>query len=175
MRFSSNFNPVIKSKNKQEKKNQVAIINSQIVDQVVVAPKQQSEKYIHYSRNNDNKDRNYIQELIVEHHSNVINDEICKALDSLTLPEVLYTDKDGNNTIHLASYCGQNFILERILEKFGKDVNINLINRDGENALTLSIKGYGFWKSIKILYNYDAKIPGNRKDMLIEYAVNHGY
>lgn len=132
------------------------------------------EKYIRYSHNNTGKDRNQLQQAITDRNTNRLTADIKAIIDQATLEDLLHVDKDGNNAIHLAAYCGQNFILEELLAKF-TTVDITTKNPDGETPLTLAIKGHGFWKILKILLKKGAEIPDGRKEGLQQYAVDNGY
>ena len=132
------------------------------------------ERYVKYNRNNTGTNRNFIQEFITTYKSNKITYKVQDILDNLTIEDILYTDNNSNNTIHLASYCGQNLMLDSILDKF-KDINLNVTNEDNETPITLAIKKGGFWKVIKSLLKHGAEIPSDRVKGLEEYAINNDY
>ena len=61
-------------------------------------------------------------------NSQLINNNICEILD-----------KNGWNVIHYSSYFGYYEILDFILNKFNNKSNINMINYEGWNALSLAV------------------------------------
>jgi len=127
-----------------------------------------------YSHNNVGKNRNAIQEAICALNCNKLSPVIEAMIDGLQQADITHTDIDGNNTLHLAAYCGCSLILERILQK-AVGVNINAANNDDETAITLAIKKQGFWKCIKMLVRHNAFITDDRLKALEAYAVDIGY
>lgn len=137
-------------------------------------PNYHKEYQVRYSHNNEGKNRNEIQEAIMT-SSNWISSEIQSILDKLVLADVLHTDDDGNNTLHLAAYSGHSYVMEEVLKRFGTEIDVNLENKDEESAVTLAIKRRGFWKTIKALLRFGGFVPKHRKKGLEEFAVNHGF
>lgn len=133
------------------------------------------EHTVRYSHSNMDKNRNAIQCALVSANSNRLTGELSAAIDRCTLADLLHTDVDGNNTVHLAVYCGLSYALERLLERFGSDIDVNAANTANETPMTLAIKARGFWKCIKLLLKYGAIVPENRREGLIEYTTDNGY
>jgi len=130
------------------------------------------EMNVRYSRNNNDKDRNLLQQSIMNNNFNSLTNETKKYIDQVE--DINYRDIDGNTALMLACYCGQSYTIEYILKKF-PDINLDLENNDHETSLTLAIKARGFWKSIKILINCGANVPSHRIKTLERYAIDMGY
>jgi uncharacterized protein len=132
------------------------------------------EKPVFYSRNNENKNRNDIQRALTNSESNKIQGALEVAFQASTIDDMLYTDVDGNNTLHLVAYCGSNYLMEEILKKF-PTLDVNVPNPGKETPVTLAIKKRGFWKTLEILLKYGGAIPGHRKKALEKFAFDEGY
>lgn len=124
-----------------------------------------------YSRNNTDKERNSLQEMICNHNTNTLSKTIKERIDRASITEITYKDCDGNNTLMLACYCGFSKIVSYILDKFA--INLETINNDGETALTLAIKKRGFHYTVGHLLDKGAKIP--RLKSLERYAIENGF
>lgn len=169
LRFSSQF-AVTKSKPKPAPKP----IHVQIEPLELKEETRVKERYVRYNRNSKGKKRNTLQEEIVSKNNNRITDRIAELISKATIEDIKYNDIDGNNTLHLTAYSGQDLIMAELIKKF-PDGDINCKNPDGETPFTLAIKGQGFWKVMKILMKIGAEIPDGRKKSLQEYAVDHEY
>lgn len=126
---------------------------------------------VHYSRNNTGKNRNPLQESICKHIFNSISAETSDLLKNSTLEDILHQDIDGNNTLMLASYCGQSATVVEILRRY-PNLPLDLENPKHETAVTLAIKARGFWKTLTALTESGAKIPGHRRKSLEQFAIN---
>ena len=113
------------------------------------------DKDISYYNNNLEKDKkkyaisqvntNYKTSFNTEYTSNslLINNNICEALD-----------KNGWNSIHYSSYFGYYEILDYIINKFNTKSNINIINNEGWNALSLAVYKQQI-QCVELLMTYD--------------------
>lgn len=126
----------------------------------------------HYSRNNKDKNRNPLQELIMDHFCDVLPEKISNVLSVSTLEDIIFRDIHGNNTLMLAAYCGHSKIVKAILDQFPQ-VNIEEKNNDGETAVTLAIKKRGFHHTLGVLVDKGARIP--RVKQLARYAIENGF
>ncbi len=131
------------------------------------------ERYVKYTRNNTGKNRNILQEFIVNTKHNILPD---KLRDMLSIENIIYTDSEKNTALHLAAYCGHSLIVELLLS-FIKDYKdlINQENSDGETPVTLAIKKQGYNKTLLILLNNGGIIPEKRSKALMRYAIDNGY
>ena len=138
------------------------------------------ERRVRYSQNNTGKNRNPLQQKITMEYNREATEEMKSLIDQASISDLLYTDNDKNNCIHLMAYCGLSHLLKYTLEKM-KSRNeitseiINLENKDGESALTLCIKKRGFHRIMNMLFLCGAKIPGKKKKALSKYAIDEGY
>lgn len=132
------------------------------------------ERRINYSRNNDSKNRNTLQEAIMDNEFNSITTPIQHYLDNSVLSDMKYTDLDGNNVLHLATFCGHSYLVEKILHKY-PNLDLTVKNGDDETAMTLAIKKRGFWVTIETLLKAGATIPSERSKGLEQYAIDNGY
>lgn len=131
---------------------------------------------IGYSRNNDGKNRNELQQAIMNCIQNKITDKMMTHIDTFQNSYFLHDDVDGNNTLMLAAYCGNSCLVQFLLEKFPEfEKYIHRFNNYGESALTMAIKKRGFWKTVELLLNYGAEIPKNRQKGLEQYCINNKY
>lgn len=171
MRFSSQF-AVVKKKSKA---TNVPIM----AGRTVVLPTELKaiegiiERPIKYSRNNEGKSRNTLQEAIMSNMWSTISNEATLLLDESTINDITFTDIHGNNALHLAAYCGQDQTVQAIMNKY-PDVDINLYNDKNESALTLAIKKRGFHRTIGVLLGAGATIPANRLEPLEKFAADRG-
>jgi hypothetical protein len=134
------------------------------------------EREIHYSMNNEGRGRNRIQEEIVKDLLGKNWEAVNQCIELATIEDILHLDNDGNNTLHLAAYCGRFPAMKAILEKFPQLTDqINLKNPQAETALTLSIKKRGYHKTIGILLDHGAVIPDGRAKYLEQYAISKGF
>ncbi|XWV24722.1 hypothetical protein QJ856_gp1061 [Tupanvirus deep ocean] len=133
-----------------------------------------NENSVKYSRNNLNKNRNPLQEEIMDCVCNKITDRMKLLLEKSTIYDLMHCDIDGNNAIMLASYCGHSIFLEKILEKYPK-LSFDVENNDGETAMTLAIKKNGYWKTINLLLNAGANIPSSRQKQLERFCIDHSF
>jgi ankyrin repeat protein/uncharacterized protein YegL len=132
------------------------------------------EKYVRYSRNNFNKARNILQEIIINCTHNKLTNEVREAIDKSTIEDLNYKDIDGNTALILSAYCGNSFCTEYILKKY-PSINLTETNNNGETAITLAIKKNGYWKTINVLMQAGATIPDSRKKALERYCINKQY
>lgn len=132
------------------------------------------EKYVKYSRNNTGKMRNNLQRAIARANTNKLEGPLLEYFLTCTEQDIVHEDADGNNTLHLAAYCGSNLLVEQILRRF-PNLDPNVPNRDGETPVTLAIKHRGFWKTLIILLKHGGEIPADRKWRLKMYARLAGF
>jgi ankyrin repeat protein len=96
-------------------------------------------------------------------NSQLINNNICEILD-----------KNGWNAIHYSSYYGYYEILDFILNKFNNKSNINIINYEGWNALSLAVYKQHKKNNRKIvsllLFKADFTIKDKNNKIAIEYT-----
>jgi len=174
LRYSSNFRKKINtagSRNKGRDLEIRAIVPAPIVQRITDAAhfEQPIQKY---SRNNDGKNRNKLQESIMKNLCCTISEET-KSL--MNLDSILHVDADGNNTLHLAAYCGQDGTIRAIFEQKLPDDFIHQENSDGESAITLAIKKRGFHRTLGLLLDRGACIPEKRLKPLQRYAIENGF
>lgn len=175
LRDASKFDTFdIALKPKQKSANNYQTVQSQInpVTQAIEETSHNKEYPVRYSRNNEGKDRNKLQEFITDSLFNTISSQ--NIVDKYIESDITYIDKDGNNAIMLAAYCGHSEIL-KVLLKNTKGCNINKCNHKGESAMSLAIKGRGFYKCMKLLMQYDALVDEDRKKGLEEFAIDRGF
>jgi ankyrin repeat protein len=180
-RFGSQFASQTKAISSAKSGNQQLPSNN--VNQAISNSSVWKERTPFYSRNNNNKSRNSLQESIASNEFNKISVETDRLLANSSLADIIAVDVDGNNALHLAAYCGQSFTVKRILDMYysngsicnGSICNIELLNNDGETAVTLAIKKRGFHKTLGHLLDCGAKVPENRKKGLERFAIDNGY
>jgi ankyrin repeat protein/uncharacterized protein YegL len=127
-----------------------------------------------YNRNNADQGRNALQEAIMNNEWNRMTPEIVRCLEASTLDDLVHTDTDGNNALHLSAYCGQVGTTAAILKKHPQ-FPLETTNTHEETPLTLAIKKRGFWLTIKELLSAGAGIPGGRKSALEQFCINHDF
>ena len=167
MRFSSQFKAMVVSKKPNVQQNNVYVIPPQKLIDEKPAWK---ERPVRYSRNNDGKRRNSLQEAIISYTFNMITSQIQQALDNSTYADITHRDINGNTALTLAAYCGNSEVVKIILDKY-PDTDVEVTNDDGETAMTLAIKKRGFWKVMKVLIDKGATIPAARRDALEQAMV----
>lgn len=129
-----------------------------------------------YSHNNENKKRTPLQQAIMSLQVEILPPEISTLIESSSLNDILHKDADGNNTLHLAAYSGMKKITAAILKKFSPTDILQLLevlNDDGETAVTLAIKKRGFHQTLGVLLDAGAKIPRVKK--MERFAIEHGF
>jgi len=126
----------------------------------------------HYSRNNKDKKRNTLQELIMDHFCDSLPEKIFTVIQVSTLEDIRFCDVDGNNALMLAAYCGHSQIVKAILDQFPM-MDISEENNDDETAVTLTIKKRGFHHTLGVLVDKGATIP--RMKQLERYAIENGF
>jgi len=172
LRFASQFGAMVKSKPKPKIPT---IAQSHKSEPLAIANKAAwKELTVRYSRNNYNKGRNALQEAIMNNQLYKLTSEIKNALENSTLSDILHTDVNGSNALHLAAYCGHQLTVKAILEKY-TNLDLELTNDDEETALTLAIKKRGFHNTIGILLDAGAVIPPGRSKSLEQFAINGGF
>ena len=174
MRFSSLFaNEVIKPEKKQpvfvEKKleKKLPMINIK-------------ENPVKYSFNNEGKERNKLQEKIMKTYPKRFLKETIDYVKSATDEDFLHKDIDGNNSLHLAAYCGSDSIIGEIFNHFALKPEIIqelliMENKYNETAITLAIKKRGYYDSLKLLTGAGGYIPTQRVEPLKQFCINNGY
>jgi len=176
LRFGSQFGQ-IKSKNTTTTDNGNNNISVNPVKRIESEPDYVKEYGVRYSKNNDGKNRNQLQELIMD-SINTLTPRMTSAISSLTPDQMSHLDNDGNNALHLACYSGLSYFVDRMLQHLPSDLVENLVNlpnNDGETPTTLAIKKMGYWKTLKHLLKAGGYVPQERLRGLEEYAVNQGY
>jgi ankyrin repeat protein/uncharacterized protein YegL len=176
MQYSSKF-AVAKTKQKAEDKKPAAYAAYQpaVAVQKAIKPEPEwKEPNIHYSFSTVYGNRNEFQKWLLGYGSNKIAPMVKDKIDALTIDDMLYTDEDGNNTLHILTLCGQDKMIGVLLQKF-PDLDVNVKNNDGETPLTIAIKKRGYYKTIRHLNKAGAEIPGGRKRALEKYAAINGY
>ena len=113
------------------------------------------EKPVNYSFNNNGKERNELQEKIINTYPKRFCQETIDYVKTVKDEDFLYKDIDGNTSLHLAAYCGSDSIIKEILNHFSikpelQDL-IMMENKYKETAVTLAIKKRGFYDSLKLL------------------------
>jgi ankyrin repeat protein/uncharacterized protein YegL len=134
-----------------------------------------TERRVFYTRNNNNTGRNAISEFIVNLTTNRLTSDILTVIDNTSPEALMHPDKNGNTAFHLLAYTGCSNILEHLLEKFSKQLDLNILNNDKETPLTLAVKGYGYFKSMNILFKHGALIPDGRSKSLQKYCISGGF
>jgi ankyrin repeat protein len=82
-------------------------------------------------------------------------------------------DTDGNNALHLASYCGHCDTVTAIVAR--KRDLVNVPNAAGETPVTLAIKKRGFHRTLGVLIDNGGAIPKGRSKGLQQYAIDKGF
>ena len=134
-----------------------------------------SERRVKYTRNNQNKGRNTLQEAICSVQCDYLSRDLENQLQKCTIEDAMHLDNDGNNALHLAAYCGQSKTVKSLGDKFCPGIDLNLENKDGETAVTLAIKKRGFRRTLQILLDNGGCIPESRQKGLEQYAIATGY
>ena len=111
MRFSSLFAPEVI---KHEKKP--VIVEKQVEKKLPMF--KNVENPVKYSHNNTGKERNTLQELIMNAYPKRFSQAAIDYVKSAKDEEFLHKDKDGNTALHLAAYCGSDSIINEILNHF---------------------------------------------------------
>lgn len=166
LRFGSQFVSIPKNKAQQ------SVSIPQNTETKLIQMKK--ENHVNYSRNNMNKNRNELQQAIMNNLYNSETTEILNLINSSSIDDIYFKDVDGNNTLMLAAYCGQSINIKIILDKY-TSLDLEQENLAGETALTLAIKKQGRWKSIKILLDAGATVPIDRSDGLQQYAIDNNF
>jgi ankyrin repeat protein len=175
MRFGSQFAAVIPVNKPVVAPAVAAILEPELVKKIADAPAWK-EVSVNYSRNSVGKGRNALQESIMDNIWNKVTPDTARLLAAATIADILHTDDDGNNTLHLAAFCGQVETTKIIIEKFkGLGLDLEAVNAKQETALTLAIKKRGFHRTVQLLLDFGAVIPGGRSKALQEFAINCGY
>ncbi|KAJ8688213.1 hypothetical protein QAD02_024008 [Eretmocerus hayati] len=84
---------------------------------------------------------------------NQCQEVLCKLLQSDYLFKIDELNESGSTALHLASSAGNGVSLRLLLES-GADPN--LLNRDGESALDIAIRGENY-AEVEVLLNYNAR------------------
>jgi uncharacterized protein len=189
LRFGSKF-AAIESSNKP-KVTQIGDVPQHMKPLPIKEKAEYTERNVHYSFNNDGKDRNVIGSLImsispktkqiIEKYQSVLEylngnypaDHPNKAGEPMvTFEDMLHRDVNGNTPLMLASYAGHVLVVDEILKKFSTQLDLSQTNNDGETAITLAIKKKGYWKIMQSLLKNGATIPENRKKPLEQFAIS---
>lgn len=125
-----------------------------------------------YSYNSVGKNRNRLQELLMQQRCDDVSDDLKEVIENSTVEDVMYEDIDGNNAIMLAAYAGLSKALQTLLTRH-PNLSIGKFNADEENAVTLAIKKRGFHHTLRVLLDAGCSIP--RKDRLERFAVENKY
>ena len=169
LRFASQYAALPSS---ERKPVAIAHANNTTLAVEQVSEAEHKERVVYYNRNNKDKGRNSLQEVIMSTQKLIKGDMLDKLLASCTDTDLQHVDADGNNTLLLACYCGQYPLLEQLLLKFKLDVNV--CNK-GETPLTLAIKTHGFFRCVQLLVQHHASLPNGRGKALEQFAIDHGY
>jgi ankyrin repeat protein/uncharacterized protein YegL len=179
LRFGSQFKKIKVGPKKNVIMPRNPVQNKQLK---IKAEPEYSEMAIRYSQNSENGNRNALQKFIIDYKSNKVTIIVKALIDSIPIETILHEDDYGNNVIHICALCGQNKILEAILQKFSDDqgkindmIDINKKNKSNETPLTIAIKKQGFWKVMKVLIKEGAEIPDGRAKALEEFSINNGF
>jgi ankyrin repeat protein/uncharacterized protein YegL len=175
-RFASQF------KSQPKKTNTSVTSNYKVTSNVVPAiakTKRWNEITPSYSRNNEGKDRNELQEAIIDNYA-YSSSKIDNLIRNANNDHVSHTDCDGNNALHIAAYCGQIETVKLLLSRFfgiEKPLHnlIDSVNDHNETALTIAIKKRGFHKTIGLLLDENSTVPSDRKKGLERYAIDYSY
>jgi len=170
LRYSSKFQVQVPKRTEQKR---VAIMNR--VEPVKIAATAWNEQRLKKISFADNPSRNDLQRQIL----------VCKKpaklqIDDslLTVENITHLDSEGHNALHLAAYCGQYIILERMLKVLTGNVNvnvkdiINLTDTNGETPLTLAIKKNAWNFTIETLVKYEASCCIDRLKALQRYVLD---
>ncbi len=141
--------------------------------QMIAAVGYNEPKLLHYKYLNDALKRNDLQKIIMSKFTPCKALELAKKL-AITKEDVLYTDLDGNNAIHLAAFDGQYSILEMLLT-FVNVAEANLENPNTDSAFTLAVKKQGWDKTLAILIKFGVSCSLERMKPLQRYCVDCGY
>lgn len=145
------------------------------------------ERRVFYSRaNHPDRRRNPLLRVIVEYqkpHSRDLPAELINQINQATYDEIVSdVDREGNNALHLAAYCGHSKILQALLSRLRELKPTSSLapiltqkNVEGETAVTLAIKKRGFHVSLEILEDHGGGIPAHRRRHLEEFAWDDDY
>jgi len=157
LRFSSLFGK--DKKEVVESKSSADHIQSTYADQKLLGEQPYMEPPLKtYSRNNEGKNRNTLQEAICTLNTNCLTPTIQTLIQHATEEDLWHEDVDGNNTQHLVCYCGHSNVVKALMSKF-PDVSWTKPNRDEETPVTLSIKKRGFFLTLGLLLDQGVTIP----------------
>lgn len=149
-------------------KKEIQIPMPKIIDNKPII-KFKREMPVYYSRNNTDKNRNALQQAII----NCTRDELTEDIEKKLNNDLSHTDIDGNDTLMLAAYTGHSTCVKEILELDAS--NLNHKNKDNETALTLAIKKNGFYKTIELLAKFGATIPKDRRQGLEQFCIENKF
>jgi len=143
-----------------------------VVQQPMIADVAHNEQQVKkYNRNNVDKGRNLLQELIMSNPTSRTTPEIADLCSDKKMAS--FEDLAGNNSLHLATYCGQDITVALLCTAHKELINVE--NRDGETPITLAIKKRGFHRTIGILMSHGAYVPEKRLKSLHRYAIDNKF
>mmetsp|Transcript_63429 Transcript_63429/g.94119 ORF Transcript_63429/g.94119 Transcript_63429/m.94119 type:complete len:964 (+) Transcript_63429:2037-4928(+) len=90
------------------------------------------------------------------------------------LSSVMDTDVDGNSSIHLAAYYGQDDVIPVLLKQF-PSIGIDEQNNLGETPVTIAIKRRGYHRTVEVLQAFGASIPEDRVEGLIRFCLQQDF
>lgn len=133
-----------------------------------------------YSRNSDHDNsRNELMRAICSTQTPAQAQAHIASMEAAVTAEMLtHTDNDGNNSLMLAAFCGHELFVRWILQqnkRLGRPLDLGLANDDGETAVTLCIKKRGFHRTLGLLLDAGACIPGLRRRALERFAIENGF
>lgn len=135
------------------------------------------EKSIKYSHKHDYTNRNDLQMEIMDAYPKRICQQALDMVANASYDDLVYTDANGNTSLHLAAYCGSDSLLSAIINKLGSNSSafLNLENNDGETPVTLAIKRRGFYDSLTLMTGHGGYIASHRIEPLKQFCINNGY
>ena len=135
-------------------------------------------KLIRYKYMATNKNRNLLQTLIMSRKSPCkLVLEVAEYLHKhpdINKTDILYTDLDGNNSIHLAAFDGQYSTL-KILLNYVTLEEANCENLNTDTAFTLAIKKQGWDKTLAVLVNFGLTCCIDRLKSLHRFCIDNNY
>ncbi|OHT10611.1 hypothetical protein TRFO_20016 [Tritrichomonas foetus] len=179
MKFSSMFSPEKRANIPHYQNNHYTSPHERNLPKAIIY----SELPVRYSHNNSNKDRNSLQETIINEYPKRCSTVLFNKIDTASIEDLESIDADGNNALHLAAYCGSDKAIERILQKYSEITSnnhymlskyVNLTNKEKETAVTLAIKRKGYHNSVQVLMLYGACIDETRIEPLKRFCIHRG-
>ena len=180
MRFSSMFTPEKAKAKSSSNYSQTTTFETTMVNDEEPKKIVYQESPVKYGFNNNGKERNALQEAIMNAFPHRRNENVIQLIQKATDEEIRHTDIDGNNALHLAAYCGSPDSIESIVNRYPKDSPIlpsllKSTNKYNETAVTLAIKRKGYHHSLAVLTGAGGFISEHRVESLKRFCIQQGF